>query len=143
MNSISGERPGLTQGAIEAWVLAHPGCTSVDVAHAFESTSKLVGAHLTRLAVAEQISQHAISPRHGARFAYGPPDWSPPVVVRRPRTRAPVAPAALVAPAGAPDVQDALRARLDAIARERAALDAEEGILRSTLMAHESIGGRA
>jgi hypothetical protein len=70
----------LTGEQVLAFVVANPGCTSIDVGQAFGSNSKAAGAHLSRLAVKRLIIQRGTV---GA-FIYGPLGWTPRSKIRPP-----------------------------------------------------------
>jgi hypothetical protein len=63
----------LTGEQVLAFVVANPGCSSLDVGRAFGSSSKAAGAHLSRLAVKRLIVQRGSV---GA-YVYGPLGWRP------------------------------------------------------------------
>lgn len=70
----------MTGEQVLAFVVANPGCNSVDVGRAFASNSKVAGAHLARLAGKKLIIQRGTV---GA-FIYGPLGWTPRTKIRPP-----------------------------------------------------------
>lgn len=116
----------LSNDEIIIWVCAHPGCTSADVAEAFETTPKVVGGHLSRAAMAGKISQHETQSGR-ARFVYGPALWAPLPMVSQ-----------LGSPTASP-VYLAARQRLGEVRAALHALLREEAVLKATVDAYEGL----